>query len=358
MAENSLDLIGLFDFEGRIVYASPSHFQVLGFHPDDVRHQNFLALVHPDDLARVKTTFDTLITSEVQRAEKIEVRLLTSNGDWLSVEAIITFVSDGRAAPRLLFSGRDITERKQAERELRQFSLELQNRNDELDAYAHTVAHELKAPLSHIIGITDALLQYQFAKEEQHKQLRQILQGGQKMERIIRELLLLASVRKLEVQVEPLDMNLLISEAQIRLSELIEHYQAKFIMPPTWPTALGYAPWVEEVWINYISNAVKYGGRPPVVELGGTRQQDGTVCFWVRDNGHGLTEEEQEKLFEPFVRLVDKRIDGYGLGLSIVRRIVEKLGGRVDILSHTAPTLGATFRFTLPGIGSEGLEGK
>jgi len=81
---------------------------------------------------------------------------------------------------------------------------------------------------------------------------------------------------------------------------MLEEYQGEVIWPDTWPVALGYGPWVEEVWVNYLSNAIKYGGQPPRVELGATVQVDGMVCFWVRDNGRGLTPEEQARLFTPF----------------------------------------------------------
>ena len=115
-----------------------------------------------------------------------------------------------------------------------------------------------------------------------------------------------------------------------------------------WPTALGHAPWVEEVWENYLSNAIKYGGKPPRVEMGATIQADGMLCFWVQDNGVGLTQSEQADLFLPFTRHGRGGRSGYGLGLSIVQRIVEKLGGRVGVKSEGVSGKGSLFCFTLP----------
>ncbi len=119
-------------------------------------------------------------------------------------------------------------------------------------------------------------------------------------------------------------------------------------LPDTWPVALGYAPWIEEVWANYMSNAIKYGGQPPRLELGATRQVDDMIRFWVRDNGPGLTPEDQEALFTPFTRLDQVRATGHGLGLSIARRIVENLDGQVGVESE--PDQGSLFYFTLPGV--------
>ncbi len=102
--------------------------------------------------------------------------------------------------------------------------------------------------------------------------------------------------------------------------------------------------------VGQLSSATpsKYGGRPPRLELGAAVQPDGQVRFWVHDNGRGLTAEEQSKLFIPSPSCTRLRATGYGLGLSIVHRIVEKLGGRVDVESDGAN--GTTFSFTLPGV--------
>ena len=171
------------------------------------------------------------------------------------------------------------------------------------------------------------------------------------MGKIIDELLLLATVRKQEVERESLDMASLMVEARQRLAGEIEEYQAQIILPDAWPMAKGYGPWVLEVWVNYLSNAVKYGGKPPRVELGATEQADGMVRFWIRDNGSGVPPEAQAQLFAPFARLDQVRARGYGLGLSIVRRIVEKLGGQVGVESEIGR--GSVFSFTLPGVSGQ-----
>ncbi|HMR64932.1 MAG TPA: HAMP domain-containing sensor histidine kinase, partial [Anaerolineae bacterium] len=140
----------------------------------------------------------------------------------------------------------------------------------------------------------------------------------------------------------------IIYQVQSRLQPMIEEYKAEIVMPKTWPMVLGYAPWVEEVWINYVSNGIKYGGQPPRLELGATLQSDQMIRFWVRDNGAGLTSEAQGSLFVEFSRLNKFSVPGHGLGLSIVRRIVEKLGGHVGVKSEIGR--GSEFFFTLPEV--------
>jgi len=230
----------------------------------------------------------------------------------------------------------------------RQSAITLQARNEELDAFAHTVAHDLKNPLLGVMGNAELLtLDYAtLPDEERLRFLQSIVRSGHKMDNIIDELLLLAGLRNIDAEIELLDMPGIVAEAQRRLADMIAASQAEIILPVEWPVALGYALWVEEVWVNYLSNAIKYGGRPPRVELGAEMRPGGRVRFWVRDNGPGLSPEDQARLFIPFTRLVQARARGHGLGLSIVRRIVEKLGGQVGVEGRVGH--GSLFYFDLP----------
>ncbi len=224
----------------------------------------------------------------------------------------------------------------------------LRQRTAELDAFAADVAHDLGNPLTLIMGTAEALAEggSSLPEESLRNSLLMIARNGRRMKGIIDALLLLARVREEEVTVEALDMAQIVIEAQQRLPHLIKEYQAEISMPESWPLVLGHSQWVEEIWDNYLSNALKYGGRPPRVELGATIEPDGMVSFWVRDNGNGLPPEAQAQLFTPFRRFIKERTDGHGLGLAIVQGIVEKLGGQVWVKSEVGQ--GSTFGFTLP----------
>jgi signal transduction histidine kinase len=253
--------------------------------------------------------------------------------------------------------GLDITERRQAEEALRQYTAELVARNEELDAFAHTAAHDLKNPLGLMIGYADVLsviLKEDFGDlplENVLGHVQTIAKHGHRMGRIIDELLLLAGMRQVEVEIEPVDVEGTAREALQRLVDRIEEYQVEIILGETWPMAMAYGPWIEEVWVNYLDNGIKYGGQPPRLELGAERLPDSRVRFWVRDNGPGITPEEQGSLFSPFTRLDQADTKGHGLGLSIVRRIVEKLGGEVGVESEIGK--GSKFTFTLPAADTD-----
>jgi K+-sensing histidine kinase KdpD len=234
-------------------------------------------------------------------------------------------------------------------KELKQHAVELQTRNEELDAFAHTVAHDIKNLVQASVASTTMLASRHHTLTEQQTNgfLQALVRSNQKMVTIIEELMLLAQVRQEQIRIEPLNMAHIVSEAQRRLATMIANAEAQIAAPSRWPDALGYGAWVEEVWTNYLSNAIKYGGEPPHIELGATTQADGMVRFWVRDNGSGIPDSQKENLFKPFVRLSESPVEGHGLGLSIVRRIVERLGGRVGVENCIGS--GCLFYFTLPG---------
>jgi len=230
---------------------------------------------------------------------------------------------------------------------LQEANVALQASNDELEAFAHTVAHDLKNPLGNVLMATELLQESEDARgsEELTNISEWVNTSARKALNIIDELLLLASVRQEDVVRSPVDMNRVLRHAQDRLEWMIKECGGEIVLPDQWPVALGYAPWIEEVWVNYLSNGLKYGGEPPRLHLGADVLDDGTIRYWIKDNGPGIPPEKVDLLFSEFTRLERIRAEGHGLGLSIVKRIVAKLGGSVGVESHIGQ--GSLFYFTL-----------
>ncbi len=306
------------------------------FNPDIDRRIGF----HTRDLVTVPLLVRGTGTGVLQAVNKKEGSFSPVDLAWMEVLAPL--------AAAAIASARLFQELQQRTVQLQQRTAQLQAHNEELDAFAHTVAHDLKTPVTSIYGYATMLEETytEMSGDDLYESVHRIARGAGKLTRIIDELLLLAGVRKQDVRMQPLDMGAIVAEAVQRLAGMIEEHQAEIVRPDAWPVALGYGPWIEEVWTNYISNGIKYGGRPPRVELGATVQPDGWVRFWVRDNGPGLTEEAQAQLFVPFTKLDQVRVEGHGLGLSIVQRILEKLGGQVAVGSEIGR--GSVFSFFLP----------
>ncbi|MCL4868679.1 MAG: HAMP domain-containing histidine kinase [Anaerolineae bacterium] len=233
---------------------------------------------------------------------------------------------------------------------LQQRNQELMVVNEELNAFAHTVAHDLKTPLFTLSGYLETLLVLLPTMEmaEIEQTLKPMLRSSQTMHQIITDLLLLAETRQENIPMKPLDMAHIMNQSQERLRDMIAESQAVLTIQNEWPTAIGYAPWVEAVWVNYLSNGMKYGGAPPHLHLGARVEGDGQVKFWVQDNGPGIDPQDHARLFSEFTRLEQGRgrARGSGLGLSIVQRIVTRMGGRVGVESQVGQ--GSCFYFTLP----------
>jgi two-component system sensor histidine kinase/response regulator len=220
---------------------------------------------------------------------------------------------------------------------------------DELDAFSHTVAHDLKNPIA-VLTMSAELLRMTWESNDaatNQKRLAAIEANAKRLGNIVDELLVLAGVQRQTVQLRPVEMESVVQEALDRMENLVQQSQAKIENPSQWPVAFGHAPWITEIWANYLSNAVKYGGSPPSVRLGADLDsKNNTVRFWVQDNGAGLTEEQRSRLFLQFSRVTETRAKGHGLGLSIVRRITDKLGGRAGVDSQV--DVGSRFWFELP----------
>ena len=251
----------------------------------------------------------------------------------------------------------DITSRKIAENKLkdsnRQLIREIEKREkliEDLDAFSYTVAHDLKNSLGSVYSSTEILEE---GIEEQDLKLLSNITGvikdtAGKAIHITKELLLLAKVSHQEMELKPLDMKAIIEEAQERLQQMIDESGAEVTVAGLWPQVLGHAPWIEEVWVNYLSNAIKYGGTPPKIEIGAEPINNESIKFWIKDNGKGLTKAEQLKLFTMYTRLDPEKAEGSGLGLAIVKRIIDKMGGSVGVESDGKNSKGSLFFFTLP----------
>lgn len=317
------------DADGRILEMNPAAEAVFGKSLADLLGHNIGEVFAPYAALLQTTTKNGFVRAEVGYGQNKRI---------LNVEMSVMRNRQDDIAGRVLVL-RDITQRKQTETERERLIADL-------DAYAHTVAHDLKGPLT-VVMTAAGLMGEDLEEEEMEGSRRLIARTAEKMTNIIGDLLLLSSVRDSEdTEIEPLDMQRVVAESVALLNYTMTGRGARLEMPEQWPPALGYAPWVEGMWSNYITNAIKYGGRPPVITLGAEPMDEGKVKFWVRDNGPGIPPEKVPLLFRQHTQLRGRGAEGHGLGLSIVRRIAEKLGGEVGVESEVGK--GSTFYFTLP----------
>jgi signal transduction histidine kinase/DNA-binding NarL/FixJ family response regulator len=233
--------------------------------------------------------------------------------------------------------------------------IELEHRNQELDAFSHMIAHDLRSPLQIVLGYAH-LFATEYAdglSQDVVTGLEEIANYAQKMEDMVNNLLLLARLRHIDdIEVESVDARPVAQAAVGRFRERADSRGISIRIGDDLPPVMANTIWLEEVFANLVENAVKYIGSQtvnPSVSIIGSRRAD-MARFEVEDNGIGIAPEKQEQLFAMFSRVheptQEDHTGGLGLGLSIVQRIVTRLDGRLGVQSE--PGRGSVFWFELP----------
>lgn len=226
----------------------------------------------------------------------------------------------------------------------------LTERNNELNSYSSTIAHDLKAPLAAIIAYADVIkmLMIDDIPSEAAQYLTGIVDSSTAMSDMITRLLWLARLEHPSLSVGVVPIMPVINAALMRLQYHLRRHDVTVRLQADYPSVMGHDVWIEEVFANLISNAIKYAGddnRAPTIQIR-AQVQGSKVRFEVQDNGIGISKEDQARLFASFSRLHKVNTEGLGLGLVIILRIITQLGGEVGIESEVG--VGSTFWFTLP----------
>ncbi|MGD9994487.1 MAG: transporter substrate-binding domain-containing protein [Salinivirgaceae bacterium] len=233
--------------------------------------------------------------------------------------------------------------------ELKQERQKLQISNKELESFSYSVSHDLRAPLRAINGFSKIILEDYAPKldAEGNRLFNIIRENSKKMDSLINDLLSLSRITRTEISFMPIDMEKLARQVAADLTSTNDS-SALSLNIQRLPLALADPTLMRLVWQNLIGNAIKYS-RPQskqLIEIGGQTEEKQSI-YWVKDNGVGFNADYADKLFEPFQRLhKDSEFEGSGIGLSIVKRIVQRHGGKVR--AESVPNQGAVFYFSLP----------
>ncbi|MBK9125142.1 MAG: CHASE domain-containing protein [Chloroflexi bacterium] len=235
-----------------------------------------------------------------------------------------------------------LRQRTQAELALHRYTRSLEETNSELLAFNHTIAHDLKSPLAIILGYAD-LLQDEDLTPNGRRMLSMIPKMVDALLEMIEDLLKLATLRDAEAKVEKVDVNAVVQRTLERFGDNRDSIVIEDMLPP----AMGHPQWMTEVFANLISNALKYRDDQRELRIHIRAKPDGDrVRYEVQDNGLGIAPEDKARIFALFTRLNSNHERGLGIGLSIVQRMVTKLGGELGVESELGK--GSTFWFTLP----------
>jgi signal transduction histidine kinase len=243
---------------------------------------------------------------------------------------------------------RDITHQKQIEIERESLIRKLESQNAELERFTYTVSHDLKAPLVTIRGFLGYLIQD--AKngklDRMQDDIQRIEKATDRMQSLLKDLLELSRVGRLMNPPEVIEFEALVHEAIDMASGVLSERGVQVDVAPDLPTISGDRQRLLEVVQNLVDNAAKFmGDQPnPKIEIGQQGEENDMLVFFVRDNGIGIAPEHHEKVFGLFNKL-NQQIEGTGVGLALVKRIIEFHGGRIWVESEIGK--GATFYFTL-----------
>ena len=354
-AQKYLDIAGVMfvacDAAGNVSLINQKGCEVLGYKHEEVIGKNWCNSFLPEDVRdRARAVNDSVMAGDVALVEYSENTVLTKSGEQRLIAWHNTALEDneGRIVG-VLCSGEDITERKRAEMEREKLIAKLESQNAELERFTYTVSHDLRSPLITIVGFVGMLHQELAKGELEHVEddLARISKAAGKMDHLLRDLLELSRIGRLAGPSENVSLEELAHEACSLVNGQAKAGKAKIEVAPDLPVVYGDRTRLLEVFQNLIDNAVKYTGNEsqPRIEIGARSDGDETVCF-VRDNGIGIDPCHHDRVFGLFNQL-DPQVDGTGIGLALVKRIIETHDGRVWIES-AGKGHGSTFCFTLP----------
>jgi light-regulated signal transduction histidine kinase (bacteriophytochrome) len=259
------------------------------------------------------------------------------------------YAAEGATLLATIAQGQDITGRKEAELRVARYTDELARSNEELQRFAYVASHDLQEPLRSIVSFSQLLERRYKGKldTDADEFIGFIVEGGTRMQTLILDLLQVSRVETGAKPLEPTDANAVVNGALRALERPILEAGA-IVTVGALPAVMADPSQLEQVFVNLVGNAIKYRhpDRPPAIRIEGSRAGP-MVEFAVRDNGIGIEPEYFGRIFQMYQRLhTHDEYEGTGIGLAVVKKIVERQGGTVRV--ESTPGEGTTFFFTLP----------
>ncbi|MGC4377898.1 PAS domain S-box protein [Fictibacillus sp. Mic-4] len=321
IAEHSTDLMVVLDTKGRVLYASPSHYYVLGFEVQYV-HKHMLSHIHQEDIDRFIDTYKSAVIEK--KSFKIDVRIKHANGNWIDIEMSgVPVINEKDEIESIVMIGRDMTKKKQAEEMMRK-----SEKLSVLGELAAGVAHEIRNPLTSLKGFAQLLKE---AKDEMKMEYIDIMLSElDRINDIVGELMLVAKPQA--VQYEYRNFNELLYSV-VRLLDtqaIMKNIQIKCDIDSNLPPVYCVGNQMKQLFINLLKNSIEAMDNGGLIQLTAF-YQNGNVRAILEDEGGGIPKDRLTTLGEPFYTTKEK---GTGLGLMVCFSIVKEHRGSIQFFSE------------------------
>lgn len=368
-------MICTFSKEGKILSLNETVAGITGYSCEELSGKEWWQVFSDDAVQGARILRDLKKGPVLNR----EIRLTTRDGARKTISwNLVSRFDEHAAALEIIGIGVDKTERKQAEVERERFLRELESMNKELESIVYVASHDLRSPLVNIQGFSrkldkacneiNSLLKSADLPEELTLSFDRIMQGPilrslhyithsvTKMDTLLGGLLRLSRLGRKALDIKPLDMNLLVNEVAHSTAYQLQKSGGIMDRQPLQP-CIGDVVQINQVFSNLIDNSIKYRTpeRPLLIKVS-SRQDGANVVYCIEDNGIGIPEAQQHKIWEIFHRLnPDSEAEGEGLGLTMVRHILDRCNGKVWVESE--PGRGSSFFVSLPSAESSACYG-
>lgn len=348
MFEAQSDAVFIVDKEGVIADVNPAACETYDYAYHDLLGRDVHDLIGPEYLHLFEEAREAIARGEAYHSQSLDI---TRKGRRFHTDVRITgFLYKG--SPHALVVVRDITALKEAEDVIRRSESDLKAKNEELEAFVYTAAHDLRTPLVSVIGYLDLLkgeLSGQMDPEQEYM-LRRVAANTVHFDNLLKDLLTFSQSSIRDATRDRVRADTLVERVLEEERAGDRAYPAEVYVAPDLPEIFMPSTKAYQVFKNLVSNSLKFGRpeSPLKVEIGhtGNDAPEGFVEFFLRDNGIGIDPELHGEVFKLFYRTRRMDTDGTGVGLAIVKRIVEGEGGAIRL--DSTPGDGTTFYFTLP----------